>query len=76
MVGNWPVADCYFELYVSLKTKASVLFLGFQYYVIFINEVQYSVLSSFIDSGASIVSPIFFVLALVLNSKNNFIIQS
>ena len=29
--------------------------------------------SSFIDSGPGFASPIWFVLALVLNSKNNFI---
>ena len=32
------------------------------------------VVSLFIGSGAGIVSPIWFILALVLNSKNNFII--
>ena len=48
-------------------------------YIIFINKVQitlefqYSVVSSFIDSGAGLVLSIWFALALVLNSENNFI---
>ena len=64
------------------KTRASILFLGFQYfelcdilsYEIFINEFQYSVVSLFIDSRVGLVSLIWFVLAQVLNCKNNFTI--
>ena len=33
------------------------------------------VVSSFIDGGAGLASPIWLVLALVLNSENNFIIS-
>ena len=40
----------------------------------FVLELQHSVVSLFIDSGAGIVSPIWLVLALVLNSENNFIL--
>ena len=49
-------------------------------YEIFINEFyivkefQHSVVSSFIDSEAGLVLSIWFVLAAVLNSKNNFTI--
>ena len=37
-------------------------------------EFQYSVVSSFIDSGAGLVLSVWFVIAVVLNSENNFII--
>ena len=43
-------------------------------YEIFVNEFQYSVVSLFIGSGAGLVLSIWFFLAIVLNSKNNFII--
>ena len=59
------------------KTRALVLFLGFQYFELqkfqFLKEFQNLAVSSFIYSGAGI-SPIWFALALVLNSENNFII--
>ena len=66
---------CFFNK--AIATRASVLFLRFRYFElrdvlsneIFINEFQYSVVSSFKDSGAGLVSPIWFVL---LNSKNNY----
>ena len=37
------------------------------------NSYKNSVVSSFIDSEADLVSPIRFLLALVLNSESNFI---
>ena len=37
------------------------------------SNIQY-IVSSFIDSGAGIESPIWFVLALALDSESNFII--
>ena len=46
-------------------------------YEVFINEFQivyefkYSVVSSFIDSGAGLVLSIWFIIAVVLNSENN-----
>ena len=43
-------------------------------YGIFVNEFQYSVVSSFIGSGVGFVISVWFVLAVVLNSKKNFII--
>ena len=49
------------------KTRA----LGFQYFELRnILKFQYSVVSSFIDSGAGLLLSIWFVLALELNSKN------
>ena len=57
------------------KTRALVLFLGFQYFESrTIYEFQYSVVSLFIDNGVGLVLSIWFILALVLSSKNNFII--
>ena len=39
-----------------------------------VKEFQYSVASSLIDSGVGLVLSIWFILAVVLNSENNFII--
>ena len=73
--------------YFFNKTTTSVLFLEFRYFElrniykripssiripIFSSELA----SSFIDSGAGLVLSIWFVLAIVLNSKNNFIVES
>ena len=58
------------------KTSASVKFLEFHIlnYEIFINKFQYSVVTSFIVSGVGLVLFIWFVIAVVLNSENNFLI--
>ena len=72
-------------LHLFNKTSASVLYLEFQYFElqniykripspiripIFSSELA----SSFIDSGVGLVLSIWFILAVVLNSKNKFIV--
>ena len=67
------------------KTSASVLFLEFRYFKlqniykqipspIRIPLFSSELASSFIDSGAGLVRSIWFVLAVVLNSENKFIV--